>query len=99
MPYSNLLLLFLECAKRWTDTLNPAIDRTTWTPDSVSPHTLCPALTFAHHPLQDEMLLRAVNEHGKVWTKIVKTYFPGRTGLSAKNRYGFLPLCDIGPSP
>lgn len=58
-----------QCAKRWTDTLNPAIDRTTWSPDS------------------DELLLRAVSEHGKVWTKIVKTYFPGRTGLSAKNRY------------
>ncbi|KAG6873481.1 hypothetical protein C0995_015184 [Termitomyces sp. Mi166 len=58
-----------QCAKRWTDTLNPAIDRTTWTPEA------------------DELLLQAVNEHGKVWTKIVKTYFPGRTGLSAKNRY------------
>ncbi|KAF9459951.1 hypothetical protein BDZ94DRAFT_1267037 [Collybia nuda] len=58
-----------QCAKRWTDTLNPAIDRTTWSPDA------------------DELLLQAVNEHGKVWTKIVKTYFPGRTGLSAKNRY------------
>ncbi|EAU83258.1 hypothetical protein CC1G_11894 [Coprinopsis cinerea okayama7 len=58
-----------QCAKRWTDTLNPAIDRTTWTSEA------------------DEILLRAVEEHGKVWTKIVKTYFPGRTGLSAKNRY------------
>jgi len=58
-----------QCAKRWTDTLNPAIDRTTWTPEA------------------DDLLLQAVNEHGKVWTKIVKTYFPGRTGLSAKNRY------------
>ncbi|KAF5342059.1 hypothetical protein D9611_002071 [Ephemerocybe angulata] len=58
-----------QCAKRWTDTLNPAIDRTTWSPES------------------DDLLLRAVEEHGKVWTKIVKTYFPGRTGLSAKNRY------------
>ncbi|TRM64818.1 hypothetical protein BD626DRAFT_400019 [Schizophyllum amplum] len=58
-----------QCAKRWTDTLNPAIDRTTWT------------------AAQDDLLIRAVNEHGKVWTKIVKTYFPGRTGLSAKNRY------------
>ncbi|KAJ2929892.1 hypothetical protein H1R20_g7212, partial [Candolleomyces eurysporus] len=58
-----------QCAKRWTDTLNPAIDRTTWTPEG------------------DDLLLRAVEEHGKVWTKIVKTYFPGRTGLSAKNRY------------
>ncbi|KAF8910437.1 hypothetical protein CPB84DRAFT_1743312 [Gymnopilus junonius] len=58
-----------QCAKRWTDTLNPAIDRTSWSPEA------------------DELLLRAVAEHGKVWTKIVKTYFPGRTGLSAKNRY------------
>ncbi|KAK2459912.1 hypothetical protein APHAL10511_008112 [Amanita phalloides] len=58
-----------QCAKRWTDTLNPSIDRTMWTPDA------------------DEMLLKAVAEHGKVWTKIVKTYFPRRTGLSAKNRY------------
>ncbi|KAF8150164.1 hypothetical protein B0H34DRAFT_177857 [Crassisporium funariophilum] len=58
-----------QCAKRWTDTLNPAIDRTTWTPEA------------------DDLLLRAVTDHGKVWTKIVKTYFPGRTGLSAKNRY------------
>jgi len=58
-----------QCAKRWTDTLNPAIDRTTWTPEA------------------DDLLLQAVREHGKVWTKIVKTYFPGRTGLSAKNRY------------
>ena len=58
----------LECAKRWTDTLNPSIDRTTWTPEG------------------DALLISAVNEHGKLWTKIVKTYFPGRTGLSAKNR-------------
>ncbi|KAF8872752.1 Homeodomain-like protein [Mucidula mucida] len=57
-----------QCAKRWTDTLNPAIDRTTWTPEG------------------DAMLLKAVDEHGKLWTKIVKLYFPGRTGLSAKNR-------------
>ena len=33
------------------------------------------------------MLIKAVDEHGKVWTKIVRTYFPGRTGLSAKNRW------------
>ncbi|KAF9259396.1 hypothetical protein L218DRAFT_933790 [Marasmius fiardii PR-910] len=58
-----------QCAKRWTDTLNPTIDRTSWTPE------------------QDTLLINAVNEHGKLWTKIVKTYFPGRTGLSAKNRY------------
>ncbi|KAG7089026.1 hypothetical protein E1B28_010737 [Marasmius oreades] len=58
-----------QCAKRWTDTLNPTIDRTSWTPE------------------QDGLLVNAVNEHGKLWTKIVKTYFPGRTGLSAKNRY------------
>ncbi|THU95696.1 hypothetical protein K435DRAFT_839356 [Dendrothele bispora CBS 962.96] len=58
-----------QCAKRWTDTLNPTIDRTSWTPEA------------------DALLIKAVQEHGKFWTKIVKTYFPGRTGLSAKNRY------------
>ncbi|KAF7337122.1 hypothetical protein MVEN_02150000 [Mycena venus] len=58
-----------QCAKRWCDTLNPAIDRTAWTAEA------------------DELLIRAVNEHGKVWTKIVQMYFPGRTGLAAKNRY------------
>ncbi|KAK7440785.1 hypothetical protein VKT23_016862 [Stygiomarasmius scandens] len=61
-----------QCAKRWTDTLNPTIDRTSWTPES------------------DALLIKAVQEHGKFWTKIVKTYFPGRTGLSAKNRYNSL---------
>ncbi|KAJ7868459.1 Homeodomain-like protein [Mycena leptocephala] len=55
-----------QCAKRWCDTLNPAIDRTAWTAEAVT-----------------------VNEHGKVWTKIVQMYFPGRTGLAAKNRYVF----------
>ncbi|KAG6910268.1 hypothetical protein DXG01_012080 [Tephrocybe rancida] len=69
-----------QCAKRWTDTLNPAIDRTTWTPEA------------------DELLLQAVNEHGKVWTKIVKTYFPGRTGLSAKNRYNSITRFNIDHS-
>ncbi|KAF9444689.1 hypothetical protein P691DRAFT_806975 [Macrolepiota fuliginosa MF-IS2] len=69
-----------QCAKRWTDTLNPAIDRTTWTPEA------------------DELLLQAVNEHGKVWTKIVKTYFPGRTGLSAKNRYNSITRFNADPS-
>ncbi|KAF9445715.1 hypothetical protein P691DRAFT_784869 [Macrolepiota fuliginosa MF-IS2] len=69
-----------QCAKRWTDTLNPAIDRTTWTPEA------------------DESLLQAVNEHGKVWTKIVKIYFPGRTGLSAKNRYNSITRFNADPS-
>ncbi|KAG5645097.1 hypothetical protein DXG03_006911 [Asterophora parasitica] len=69
-----------QCAKRWTDTLNPAIDRTTWTSEA------------------DELLLQAVNEHGKVWTKIVKTYFPGRTGLSAKNRYNSITRFNVDPS-
>ncbi|KAJ7153820.1 hypothetical protein C8R46DRAFT_1228115 [Mycena filopes] len=58
-----------QCAKRWCDTLNPAIDRTAWSAEA------------------DEILIKAVNEHGKVWTKIVQNYFPGRTGLAAKNRY------------
>ncbi|KAJ7472593.1 hypothetical protein FB451DRAFT_1089466 [Mycena latifolia] len=58
-----------QCAKRWCDTLNPAIDRTAWSAEA------------------DDLLIQAVNEHGKVWTKIVQMYFPGRTGLAAKNRY------------
>ncbi|KAF4596112.1 hypothetical protein EYR40_008203 [Pleurotus pulmonarius] len=58
-----------QCAKRWSDTLNPDIDRTVWSPE------------------EDAQLLDAVQTMGKSWTKIVKTYFPGRTGLSAKNRY------------
>ncbi|KAJ3992877.1 hypothetical protein F5050DRAFT_1811048 [Lentinula boryana] len=58
-----------QCAKRWTDTLNPMIDRTRWSPEA------------------DTLLLDAVKEHGKLWTKIVRIYFPGRTGLAAKNRY------------
>lgn len=33
---ADLKLAYSECAKRWTDTLNPAIDRTTWTPEGVS---------------------------------------------------------------
>ncbi|PPQ70183.1 hypothetical protein CVT26_014459 [Gymnopilus dilepis] len=74
-----------QCAKRWTDTLNPAIDRSSWSPEA------------------DELLLRAVAEHGKVWTKIVKTYFPGRTGLSAKNRYNSITRFNSdssrGPRP
>ncbi|KAJ3796605.1 Homeodomain-like protein, partial [Lentinula aff. detonsa] len=57
-----------QCAKRWTDTLNPMIDRTRWSPEA------------------DTLLLDAVKEHGKLWTKIVRIYFPGRTGLAAKNR-------------
>ncbi|KIL64054.1 hypothetical protein M378DRAFT_106698 [Amanita muscaria Koide BX008] len=69
-----------QCAKRWTDTLNPSIDRTMWTPDA------------------DELLLKAVTEHGKVWAKIVKTYFPGRTGLSAKNRYNSITRFSTDPS-
>ncbi|KAF9062714.1 Homeodomain-like protein [Rhodocollybia butyracea] len=57
-----------QCAKRWTDTLDPSIDRSGWTPEL------------------DRILCNAVNEHGTCWKKIVRTYFPGRTGLSAKNR-------------
>ncbi|KAJ7157549.1 Homeodomain-like protein [Mycena crocata] len=69
-----------QCAKRWSDTLNPAIDRTAWTAEA------------------DDLLIQAVNEQGKVWTKIVHMYFPGRTGLAAKNRSVFRPPC-IPPRP
>ncbi|KAF5374027.1 hypothetical protein D9757_010048 [Collybiopsis confluens] len=58
-----------QCAKRWTDTLNPMIDRTRWSAEA------------------DALLIKSVQEHGKLWTKIVRIYFPGRTGLAAKNRY------------
>ncbi|KAJ6600857.1 Homeodomain-like protein [Mycena sp. CBHHK59/15] len=66
-----------QCAKRWCDTLNPAIDRTPWSVEA------------------DDLLIQAVNQHGKVWTKIVQMYFPGRTGLSAKNRCDFSALRSL----
>ncbi|KAJ8468221.1 hypothetical protein ONZ45_g17325 [Pleurotus djamor] len=69
-----------QCAKRWSDTLNPDIDRTVWSPE------------------EDAQLLDAVEVMGKSWTKIVKTYFPGRTGLSAKNRYSRLIRINSDPS-
>ncbi|KAJ6517489.1 Homeodomain-like protein [Mycena vitilis] len=68
-----------QCAKRWWDTLNPAIDRTAWTAEA------------------DETLIQAVNEHGKVWTQIAQMYFPGRTGLAAKNRSVFLHYQVVAP--
>jgi hypothetical protein len=35
----------------------------------------------------DRILLLAIGEYGRAWKMIVDTYFPGRTGLDAKNRY------------
>ncbi|KAJ3881575.1 hypothetical protein F5051DRAFT_102092 [Lentinula edodes] len=70
-----------QCAKRWTDTLDPTIDRSGWTLE------------------QDRTLLDAVNEHGTCWKKIVKTYFPGKTGLSAKNRYTSLTRVQNSSRP
>ncbi|KAF9003332.1 hypothetical protein BDQ17DRAFT_1541898 [Cyathus striatus] len=35
----------------------------------------------------DAKLLAAVNNHGKKWSYIAKTFFPGRTGLATKNRF------------
>ncbi|KAE9406212.1 hypothetical protein BT96DRAFT_744806, partial [Gymnopus androsaceus JB14] len=58
-----------QCAKRWKDSLDPAIDHSKWSLE------------------EDEQLLKVVNVLGKKWTQVVKQYFPGRTGLSAKNRY------------
>ncbi|KAJ7767546.1 hypothetical protein B0H14DRAFT_3509808 [Mycena olivaceomarginata] len=69
-----------QCAKRWCDTLNPAIDRTAWTAEA------------------DELLIQAVNKHGKLWTKIVQMYFPGRTGLAAKNRYNSITRSEESSS-
>ncbi|KAF7312787.1 hypothetical protein MKEN_00962000 [Mycena kentingensis (nom. inval.)] len=50
-------------------------------------------------PQLDELLVQAVNEHGKLWTKIVKLHFPGRTGLAAKNRYNALTKASSSTSP
>ncbi|KAF4597739.1 hypothetical protein EYR40_008204 [Pleurotus pulmonarius] len=36
---------------------------------------------------EDTLLFSAVERHGRVWSTIVSQYFPGRTGLDAKNRY------------
>lgn len=61
-----------QCAKRWQDTLNPAIDRSAWSAE------------------EDTKLLDAVENMGTCWTNIIKSYFPGRTALAAKNRYSHL---------
>jgi len=39
---------------------------------------------------EDAKLLDAVENMGTCWTSIVKSYFPGRTALAAKNRYSHL---------
>ncbi|KIK60434.1 hypothetical protein GYMLUDRAFT_607731 [Collybiopsis luxurians FD-317 M1] len=50
--------------------------------------TLDPAIDRSKWSLEeDDKLFQAVEELGRKWAKIVKHYFPGRTGLSAKNRY------------
>ncbi|QKX60092.1 uncharacterized protein TRUGW13939_07234 [Talaromyces rugulosus] len=36
---------------------------------------------------EDRMLLLAIGKYGRSWKQIVDTYFPGRTGLDAKNRH------------
>jgi len=41
------------------------VDHTTWTPEAVC----LLDFNFTHDDLQDILLLRAVAEHGKVWTK------------------------------
>ncbi|GAM40805.1 DNA-binding protein [Talaromyces pinophilus] len=38
---------------------------------------------------EDRILLLAIGEYGRAWKMIVDTYFPGRTGLDAKNRHHF----------
>ncbi|KAF9259813.1 hypothetical protein L218DRAFT_1003326 [Marasmius fiardii PR-910] len=47
-------------------------------------------------PEQDTILINAVNEYGKLWTRIARTYFPSRTGLSAKRRYYHLIAGEDG---
>jgi hypothetical protein len=41
------------------------------------------------------MLLLAIGKYGRSWKQIVDTYFPGRTGLDAKNRYVVILLCIV----
>ncbi|KAH8689673.1 hypothetical protein BGW36DRAFT_74579 [Talaromyces proteolyticus] len=36
---------------------------------------------------EDRLLLLAINKYGRAWKQIVDAYFPGRTGLDAKNRH------------
>jgi hypothetical protein len=43
---------------------------------------------------EDRILLLAIGEYGRAWKMIVDTYFPGRTGLDAKNRYVFSDLLE-----
>ncbi len=42
--------------------------------------------SFSDPPIKDTLLFSAVERHGRVWSTIVSQYFPGRTGLDAKNR-------------
>ncbi|KAF5388747.1 hypothetical protein D9757_004764 [Collybiopsis confluens] len=50
--------------------------------------TLDPSIDRSKWSLEDDQqLLQAVDQLGRKWTRIVKQYFPGRTGLAAKNRY------------
>ncbi|KAL0574174.1 hypothetical protein V5O48_007783 [Marasmius crinis-equi] len=92
-----------DCRKRWFAKMASDVVKGGWSPDEDErlvkaiekyecakrwTDTLNPTIDrTSWTPEQDSMLINAVNEHGKLWTKIVKTYFPGRTGLSAKNRY------------
>ncbi|KAF5386427.1 hypothetical protein D9757_005822 [Collybiopsis confluens] len=79
-----------QCAKRWKDTLDPSINKAEWTEEEVP-------------SVADVNLINAVKTHGTVWAKIVKAYFPNRTGLAAKNRYHSITRVNIGlprlPSP
>ncbi|KZO91179.1 hypothetical protein CALVIDRAFT_521914 [Calocera viscosa TUFC12733] len=63
-----------QCAKRWTDAINPEIgnaDHSRWKPE------------------EDALLAKGVKKHGRAWAQIVRLYLPRRTGLAAKNRLGF----------
>lgn len=42
--------------------------------------------SFSDPSNKDTLLFSAVERHGRVWSTIVSQYFPGRTGLDAKNR-------------
>jgi len=66
--------------------LDPTIDRTNWSAEAVRLRNKVSKKMYADIVDKDETLMRAVQEHGRLWTKIVNLYFPGKTGLAAKNR-------------
>ncbi|KAE9390067.1 hypothetical protein BT96DRAFT_1002623 [Gymnopus androsaceus JB14] len=79
-----------DCRKRWFARMTGDIVKGSWAAEedakliaAVAKH----GTKWSMVATMDQILLDAVNQHGTCWKKIVQTYFPGKTGLSAKNRY------------